>query len=254
MYHTLLHSLEDNVATITLNNPKAGNAFSLTAFRETAEIFDHYDNQENVRALILTGSGKNFSVGGDVNAMQADENYISYDTALLADDMSRAIRQCSKPVVAMINGAAAGAGLGLALACDFRIMTEKSSLITGFIDMGLCGDTTTLFHLYNIVGLAKATELMMLSTPVRGKEALALGLTTRLAPEDQLLTTTMELVEEIKKKPAAAITHQKKLIYDHFYKDFKAYCEIEAQLFHEGGRTKDHHDAVAAFLDKKKST
>ena len=199
MYKTLIYEVTDGIATITLNRPEAGNAFSIDAFRETTEVFEECDRDERVKAVIITGSGKNFSAGGDVKAMQT-KGYISYENAIITSGMSGAVKKCSKPVVAMINGTAAGAGFGLALACDFRIMSEKSSLISAFIGVGLTGDTGSLYHLYHIVGLSKTLELMMLGTPIKGESAYTLGLATKLVPEDQLQIATKGFAEKLKEK------------------------------------------------------
>lgn len=250
MYETLLYEVKEGIATITLNRPEASNAFSVKAFQETGQIFEQCSLDENVRVVIVTGNGKHFSVGGDVKAM-ATKGYITYETAKLAAAMSGAPKKCTKPVIAMVNGTAAGAGCGLALGCDFRIMSEKSSLMTAFINMGLSGDTGSIFHLYHIAGLSKAIELMMLSTPIKGEEALRLGLATQIVPEGQLLETTQSLAETLKTKPPIALSKQKKLIYDQYYKDYDAYSEMEAKFFGECGETADHMEAVKAFFEKR---
>jgi len=250
MYETLLYDVKDGVATITINRPEAGNAFSSKAFHEITQALDICSSDASVRVVIVTGSGKHFSVGGDVKAMKT-KGYISYETAKATSAMSGAAKKCLKPVIAMVNGTAAGAGCGLALACDFRVMTEKSSLMTAFINMGLSGDTGCAFHLCNIVGLSKTIEIMMLSEPIGGEEALRLGLATKVASEGQLLETTLSLAETLKAKPAIALSKQKELVYNQYYKDYGEYCEMEAKLFDETGGTADHMEAVNAFFEKR---
>ncbi len=252
MYDTLIYEVTDGIASITLNRPEAGNAFSLQAFRETAEALGRCDTDEQVRVVLLTGKGRHFSVGGDIGAMQHTEGYISYESARLTSKMSGAAKRCSKPVIAMVNGAAAGAGCGLALACDFRIVTEKSSFVTAFIDVGLTGDTATLYHLAHAVGLVKAQELMMLNTPIKGEEAYRLGLATMLVPEGHLQKAAQELAAKLREKSPAALALQKELIWNQFYCGYDAYCELEAKLFDRAGHTADHREAVAAFLQKRK--
>ena len=251
MYETLLYEVKDEIATITLNRPEMNNAFSREAFQETGQALDHCNLDESVRVVIVTGKGKHFSVGGDVQAMATDEAYITYETAKLTSAMSGAAKKCAKPVIAMINGTAAGAGLALALGCDFRIMTEKSLLITAFMNMALPGDTGCTYHLYQILGLSKTMELMMLSTPIKGEEALQLGLATQVVPEEQLFESTQSLAKTLKARPPLAIAKHKKLVYDLFYHDYEAYREMEAQLFGAAGKTADHMEAVHAFLEKR---
>lgn len=251
MYESILYEVDGGIATITFNRPEAGNAFRSSAFGETADALERCSDDDNVRVVVITGKGNHFSVGGDVNAMRT-KGYISYENAKMTSRMSGAAKKCAKPVVAMINGTAAGAGCGLALACDFRIMTEKSSLVTAFIGMGLSGDTGCFYHLYHLVGLAKATELMLLNTPIKGEEAYRLGLATKIAPETELREVTMAFAEKLMEKPKVAIALQKKLIYDQYYRDYEAYRELEARLFDVSGNTADHLEAVHAFLEKRK--
>ena len=250
MYETLLYDVKDEIATIVFNRPEVGNAFGIEAFREIIQIFEDCHRDDKVRVIIVTGKGKHFCVGGDVKAM-AGKGYISYENAKITFAMSAAPKKCTKPVIAMINGMAAGAGCGLALGCDFRIMTEKSALITAFINMGLSGDSGCFYHLYHMLGLAKTIELMMLSEPIKGEEALRLGLATWLVSEEQLWEKTLALAETLKAKPFVALSKQKKLIYDQFYGDYEAYVEMEAKLFGETGETADHAEAVKAFLEKR---
>ena len=250
MYETLLYDVKDGIATIMFNRPEVGNAFSIKAFWETIEIFEHCGRDEDVRVVVVTGKGKHFCAGGDVKAM-ATKGYISYENAKVTAAMSVAPKKCRKPVIAMVNGMAAGAGCGLALGCDFRIMTEKSALLTAFINIGLSGDSGCFYHLYNLLGLAKAIEFMMLSEPVRGEEAWRLGLATQVVAEERLSEATLALAETLKAKPPIALSKQKQLIYDEFYGDYQAYIEKEARFFGETGETADHMEAVTAFLEKR---
>jgi 2-(1,2-epoxy-1,2-dihydrophenyl)acetyl-CoA isomerase len=118
MYETLLYEVNEGVAVITLNRPEANNAFSVDALRETARVFEHCSADENARVAIVTGNGKHFSVGGDIKAMTT-KGFISYENAKLTTALGIAPKNCAKPVVAAINGTAAGAGLGLALGWTF---------------------------------------------------------------------------------------------------------------------------------------
>lgn len=251
MYKSLLYEEKDGIATITLNQPEIKNAFSSITFQEMKQALEMCDQENNIQVVIITGKGKHFSVGGDVEAMSTD-GYINYDTAKATSSMSGAAKKCTKPVIAMINGTAAGAGCGLALACDFRIMAESSTLITAFINIGLTSDTGCAYHLSQIVGIAKTMELLMLSSPIKGKEALQLGLATRLVEESQLIEATYALAEILKSKPQIALNKQKKILYDHYYHDYDTYCEMEAQSFDSTGKTADHKEAVHAFLEKRK--
>ena len=232
MYEHIKCAVENGIATITIDRPASNNALNAPMFRDLIAAVEHCDADDAVKVLIITGTGKNFSAGGDIKEM-ASFDFISYDLSILTGQASLALRKCTKPVVAMVNGAAAGAGCGLALGADYRIMTEKSCLLTAFSNVALPGDTGCIYHLKQIVGLAKTIELMALSAPVYGEEALRLGLATRLAPDGKL---------EV----------QKQLYYEVFYRDYMAYSRLEAENLAKAGASADHREAVTAFIEGRK--
>lgn len=251
MYNTLLINKTDGIETIIINRPKSNNSFNELLLKELLNAIECCNSDTDVQVVIITGSGKNFSSGGDINEM-ATFNFLSYDLSTLSGKMTGAVRKCSKPVIAMINGSAAGAGCALALACDFRIMAEKSVLLTAFSNVGLSGDSGCIYHLYHIVGLAKTIELMMLSRPIRGEEALSLGLATSLVEEEGLESATLRFAKELKCRPLSTFAKQKEVYFNTFYRDYDEYCKLEAQMLTESSKTNDHQEAVMAFLEKRK--
>ena len=254
MYNTITFETGRNIATITLNRPEAGNAFILESYGEVRDAFNAAGADDEVRAVVLTGAGKHFSAGGDIGRfkrlIEAGE-YLQKENIAAAGRMAASVRECPKPVVAMVNGAAAGAGCSLALACDFRVMTPKSKLVMSFIKMGLSGDTGGMYYLQKLVGVAKTTELMMTGDAVPGEEALRLGLATVLAGEDGLKEETYALAERLAASPTYAIACQKQLIHEAFYADLAAYSEKESALMAQCSRTGDFAEAVDAFLGKR---
>lgn len=250
-YESVRIAVKDGIATVTLDREQAGNSFDGAFFREVREAIEDCEADEAVQVILLTGAGKNFSVGGDIQQM-ATFDFLTYDVSMLSGEMTAAVRKCSKPVVAVINGTAAGAGCALALACDFRIMTKKSILLTAFSNVALCGDSGCIYHLYHLVGLARTIELMALSEPIRGEEALRLGLATKVVEEDSLMEEAVHFAERLQNRPLAAIAMQKKIYWDTFYRDYAAYCRLEAELFVKSSKTADHVEAVTAFLEKRK--
>lgn len=251
IYQSVKIEIQNQIATVSLHRPQAGNSFDGDFFREVAEAIEDCEKNLEVQVIVLTGSGKNFSVGGDIRQMAAPD-FLTYDVSMLSGAMTAAVRKCSKPVIAAVNGTAAGAGCALALACDFRILTKKSIFMTAFSNVGLCGDSGCIYHLYHLVGLAKTIELMALSEPISGEAALRLGLATKLAEEDTLLEEALQFAEKLKNRPLAAISMQKKIYWDTFYQDYDAYCRLEAELFVKSAKTEDHVEAVTAFLQKRK--
>lgn len=251
MYEHIKLAVTDNIATITIDRPASNNALNAQMFRDLISTAEHCDADDAVKVIILTGAGKNFSAGGDIKEM-ASFDFISYDLSILTGQASLALRKCKKPVIAMVNGAAAGAGCGIALGADFRIMTEESCLLTAFSNVALPGDTGCIYHLHQIVGLAKTLELMAFSAPVYGEEALRLGLATKLAPEGKLLEEAEAFAKKLLRRPLAAIAMQKQLYYEVFYRDYMSYNRIEAENLAKAGASADHREAVTAFLEGRK--
>lgn len=255
-YETILVEQEGSVVTVTINRAEFGNAFAEITYYEIARAIEGLGNDESVRAIVLTGAGKNFCAGGDITDFKQrieDGRFIAAKDVDAPSRMADQVRRCPKPVIAMINGAAAGAGCSLALACDFRVMSPKSKLMTAFINMGLSGDTGGIYFLYRMVGIARLTELMALGTAIGAEEALKLGLTNRVSDTvESLRETTCALARELAEKPTAAIACQKRLYYEFFYRDLGQFNLREGDYMQETSRTEDFSEAVHAFLEKRK--
>lgn len=255
MYNQILLNIENSIATITLNRPEYGNAFHQDSYIEIKEALKQLGDNKLVRSIIITGSGKHFSAGGDVNRFKRlieSKEYLPKEGVLNAGSMTRAVRECPKPVIAMINGAAAGAGFALALSCDFRIMSEKSKLATSFIGMGFSGDTGLIYFLQSMIGIARTTEFLMLPKPISANQAYELGLCNRVAEEEKLKDITMEVAIQLANQPTQAIAKQKDLINKFFYNYLEDFNKMEAEYMFDCGRTTDHAEAVYAFLEKRK--
>lgn len=256
MYKTILYEEKESIAYITFNRTEVGNAFSEDSFREIPEALAHASQDANIRAVVLTGKGKLFCGGGDINQfkefIEKDDGGIPEYLVEATGAMGRAIRNCSKPVIASINGAAAGAGVGVALAADFRIMEKRSSLVTAFIGMGLSGDTGVLYFLQKMVGTSLATELLMFTEPIKGEAAFDLGLANKVVEDGTLEEETWAFAKKVASLPTQIISYQKELFNEFFYSDLEKFNHREAQLMHQASLTDDHKEAVTAFLEKRK--
>jgi 2-(1,2-epoxy-1,2-dihydrophenyl)acetyl-CoA isomerase len=254
MFDTVLYEVKDNIATITFNRPEKGNAFIKESYSEVRDAIEAASVDSSVRAIVLTGAGKHFSAGGDINRFKTliqSGEYLQEENISAAGQMASAIRFCPKPVIAMINGAAAAAGCSLAMACDFRVVTPKSKLSMAFIKLGLSGDTGGMYYLQKLVGIAKTTQLMMMGDVVAGEEALKLGLATVLAEEGKLEEATYELAAKLAASATFAITRQKQLMNEIFYADLAGYSAKESFFMAECSRTADFAESVDAFLEKR---
>lgn len=255
MYQHIKLTVENHIGMITLNCPEKANPISPSVYAEIKDGICSCTIQDDVRVIVLTGAGKHFSAGGDIREFKElieTETYIEERSIQLAGDTAETIRTCKKPVIAMINGTAAGAGASLALACDFRVMEPESRLSMAFINMGLPGDTGGIYYLQKLLGTARTTELVMLGRPVKGEEAYRIGLANRLAPSGELRKVTMELAELLAQKPMLAIQRQKELMLQFFYKDIRLFTEKESEYMVECSRSEDFAEAVNAFLEKRK--
>lgn len=257
----LLASLEDGVLTLTLNRPEARNAMSREMTATLAEQLADAELNSAVRCIVLTGAGKGFCAGGDVKGMAArGDGTLGDDTIDVAIHRQRVNQRATagrlykmpKPTLAALPGAAAGAGLGLALACDLRIMASNAILTTAFARVGFSGDYGGTFFLTQLVGTAKARELYYLSERISAEEALRLGLTNWVVELEELVAKTKEIAGRLASGPTAAYRYMK----ENFARaissgDVDECLDLEATHHIHCGQTEDHRNATKAFVEKR---
>lgn len=171
-YQYILVDVKDRIATVTINRPEYSNAFARESYFEIADAMNTLGAREDVGAIVITGAGKHFSAGGDIKRfkMLVDTGaYLKAEDIEAVSAMPMSIRSCQKPVIAMINGVATGAGLSCALAYDFRIVEPSSKMIMAFVNMGLCGDNESIYTLMRLVGPDKAELMMMTGDAYKGE-------------------------------------------------------------------------------------
>ncbi|MBI0576852.1 enoyl-CoA hydratase/isomerase family protein [Neobacillus cucumis] len=253
MYETILYSVENGVAWITLNRPTTLNAFVAQMNREITKAIKTASTAEEVRCIVITGEGRGFCSGQDLS--EVDEN-MDHGQVLREKygPMIKQIYQCEKPIIAAVNGIAAGAGFSLALACDFRILSERASFLNAFIHIGLIPDSGNSYFLTRLVGEAKALEISILGEKIPADQALALGLATKVVSTDNWDTEVTQFAERIAALPTKAIGLIKRTIKSAGEKSFTDYLEEEAQAQRIAGLTKDAREGVQAFMEKRKPT
>src|SRR5438876_10667547 len=196
MTDVLLSGRHDAVLTLTINRPDALNALNRETTRALTTAFEAAARDPEVGAIIVTGAGRAFCAGADLREVaaraQAGETDLGEDLRANYAPLIRAIRACPRPVIAALNGTAAGAGLSLALACDLRIAAAGASLIVVFVRVGLVPDAGSLFFLTRMLGLSKATELAISGDPLTVEDAHTLGLVAAVVPPEQLMPAAME--------------------------------------------------------------
>jgi len=253
----LVAELDGGVLTLTMNRPDSLNAFNRELLVGLLKQFEQAAVDDTVRCIILTGAGRGFSSGADLSDLR--EMYGKPEPPSLGPyvrdlytPLVLAIRRIEKPVIAAINGVAAGAGASIALACDLRIASENASIVEAFVRVGLIPDTAGTVILPLLVGLAKASELAFTGSRVSADEALRLGLVNRVVAADELVPQTLAWAQELAALPTRAIGLTKRGFNRALLPELEAILEHEAQLMEEAGRTHDHQEGVMAFLEKRK--
>jgi 2-(1,2-epoxy-1,2-dihydrophenyl)acetyl-CoA isomerase len=259
----LLAGVGDGVATIVLNRPDRRNALSDEMLAALARVLGRLETADDVGALVITGSGPAFCAGGDVKGFsarggeggtsaQVDPAGVARQRELQRATVGR-LHAFARPVVAALPGAAAGAGLGLALAADLRIGSPRTVMTTAFAKVGLSGDYGTAWLLRHLVGPARAAELMYLSDRVDADTCLRLGLVNWLVPEAELRARTAELASRLAHGPRLALRSMKHNLLLAGQAGLGEAMDVEVALHKECGVTADHREAVAAFVEKREA-
>lgn len=256
-YETIEYAVADGVCTITLNRPDVYNAFNDALSKELSDALKAAGRDGDVRVVVMTGSGKAFSSGQDLGDLK--EKYVPGHVPHLGADLKKRydpiikrMRTMEKPIIAAVNGVAAGAGCSLALAADLRIASEHAKFIEVFINVGLIPDSASTFMLPRLVGLGRAMELCMTGRPVDATEALQIGLVNKVVDADALMDEATALAQKLASLPGRGLALTKRLLNESFENDLNAQLEAEAFAQETAGRTKDHYEGVVAFIEKRK--
>lgn len=241
------------VATITLNRPEVYNALNDEITFELQDAFKAVAKDAGIRVVVLTGEGKAFCSGQDLKASQAqgkrsflESLHKRYNPLILG------MRNLPKPIVCRLNGVAAGAGCSIALACDIIVAAEEASLIEVFVNIGLVPDSGSSYFLPRLVGMTKAFELCSTGKKITGREALELGLVNKAVKLEGLDAAVKEYTDYYAQAPTHAIGLLKKMLNKSATSNLEEMLGYEAYLQEIAGRTHDHQEGVAAFLEKRK--
>jgi enoyl-CoA hydratase/carnithine racemase len=244
------------VATLRLDRPQAMNALTFDVYRELAETFRALADRADVRAVVLTGTGRAFCTGGDVReiigALLGRDEKALLEFTTLTCDLIRAMRALPRPIVASLNGPVAGAGAALALASDFRVAADTARIAFLFVKVGLSGADMGAAHLLpRLVGLGRASELLMTGEFIDAAEALAIGLYNRVVPEGELPAATALLVDRLVRGPAAGIAATKAALDAETDMDLDSALRAEARIQAGLMRGRDFHEGFAAFTERR---
>jgi enoyl-CoA hydratase/carnithine racemase len=254
-YEHIEVSESEGIMTITLNRPEKLNSFIGHMRRDLADALEHAGSERHIRVVILTGAGRAFCAGGDVEFMaELMERRDSEEFARILGAGRRvilAIRQMTKPVIAAVNGIAAGAGCNLALACDLRIASTQATFTQSFIKVGLNPDWGGTFFLPRLVTPNKACELFFLGEAINAEEALRLNIVNQVVTPEELETVTKQLAERLRTAPPIALAAAKQAVYLSEANDLETMLRFETDSQLRCFESDDGHEGIRAFLEKR---
>ncbi len=259
MTQDLLETIDNGVATLTMNRPQARNALSREMMEALSQALPRLAADTQVRAVVLTGTGKAFCSGGDVKnfakAAASGVEPMGFDQRVndlrMRMEVSRMLHEIPKPTLAVIPGPAAGAGLSLALACDLRIAADDAKLTTAFSKVGLSGDFGGSYFLNHLVGASRARELYFTARVVTPAEALQWGMVDRVVPYADLAQAAMAMARELASLPTIAVGYMKKNLNAGLRGSLSDVLDSEAIHMIRTFETADHKGAAAAFVEKR---
>lgn len=252
-YETILSQLDGGVLTITLNRPEVYNACNETLTSELQSAFSDAKTDEAVRCVILTGSGKAFCSGQDLKDAPSGDGKRSLADSLQRryNPIIRVMRDLPKPIIAGINGVAAGAGLSLALAADFRIISSSAKLVGAFIGIALVPDSGASFFYSRMLGYAKAFEFATLNKPISAEEAMKLGLVNQVVSQEVLPKALHDLASVYANGPTQSYGFVKKMLQHGLTGTLEEALEMELEYQQRAGESSDYAEGVLAFNEKR---
>ena len=250
---SILTSIQDNIATITLNRPDVFNSFNREMALAMQEALDDCAKDDGVRAIVITGSGKAFCAGQDLKEVTSPDINPGFRKILEEhyNPIIERIRTIDKPVLAAVNGVAAGAGANIALACDIVVASESASFIQAFSKIGLVPDSAGTFFLPRLIGLQKASALMMLGDKVSAQEAYNMGMIYKFYPVAFFEEEINKLAHTLAEMPTHALALTKKLLNRSMVNNLQEQLKMESDMQIEASESHDYNEGVTAFVEKR---
>ncbi|MEQ9424825.1 MAG: enoyl-CoA hydratase-related protein [Cyclobacteriaceae bacterium] len=254
MSENIKFEIADKVAKIILNRPEVYNSVNRETALAVQQSLDECGTNKDIRAVYIIGAGKAFCAGQDLAEVveQKDNLPIEKIVAEHYNPIVRKIREIEKPVIAAVNGVAAGAGANLALACDVVIAAESAAFIQAFSKIGLIPDSGGTFFLPRLIGFQKASALMMLGDKIAAVEAEKMGMIYKCLPDDRFLDESWAVAVKLASMPTKGLGLTKKLLNQSYSNDLNTQLTQEDETQAIAGKTHDHNEGVAAFLEKRK--
>ncbi len=259
MPHPLVdYRIEQHIAFITMNDPKTLNAFSTPLKNAMMAALTQADTDEQVRVIVLQGAGHHFSSGGHIGEML--EN--GMESEALADklnfmvgevgEISLKLRNIHKPIIAKLEGAVAGAGMNLALTCDFRIAADNAKFVQAFVNIGLIPDAGGIYLLNQLIGAAKTTEMVMLGDKLKAEDMARLNVVNEVVSAEELDASVLALATRLSQLPAKALASMKHMINTHAFMGLNEALDMEVDQQTMMAKTADFKEGITAFMEKRK--
>ncbi len=250
----ILYTIQNGVARISLNRPKAFNSFVIEMAKELQAALDDAATNALVRAIYLTGEGRAFCAGEDLNeATDPNGPGMKAIVEQTYNPIITRLRAIEKPILAAVNGVAAGAGANIALACDICVAAESANFIQAFSKIGLIPDSAGTFFLPRLIGMQKATALMMLGEKVSAQEAERIGMIYKCFSDETFAAESLKMAETLAQMPTKGLGYTKKLLNLSFSQSLEQQLLSERDYQVLAGETADYQEGVAAFLEKRKA-
>jgi len=254
IFKTLLVDLKDNIAMVRMNRSESMNALEYQLRIDLMNCFQKLSGYEKIRVVILTGTGKSFSTGGDLRELRQGMNVdLAKKYVLNASNVILSIQNLEKPVIAAVNGTAMGAGFSIVMACDLVVASEQAKFSQAFVNVGLIPDLGGTYFLPHFISLQKAKELVFTGKILDAHELADLGLVNYLVPHEELDNKAFDLARQIAKGPLMALASAKKLMNKSWNFSLEEMLEIEAQSQAACMQSEDHMERITAFYEKRKA-
>ena len=253
-YTTIDFAVKNSIARITLNRPEANNSINLELARDLMYAAMSCSEDTTVRAVIITGAGKVFCPGGDVKTFASQGKNLPYYLRDVTTHLHAAVSKLARldsPVIAAVNGVAAGAGMGLVCASDFALAAESARFTMAYTRIGLAPDGGSTYYLTRLVGFRKALDLILTNRQLSAKEALEMGIVNQVVPDSDLVKQAEALATQIASGATRAYGASKRLIHSAWTETLETQMEMESQALCSLAHTKDAQEAIAAFVEKR---
>ena len=253
MSDSIILKIDAGVATITLNRPKVFNSFNREMAFAMQDALDQCGQDKNIRAVVIVGEGKAFCAGQDIQEITNPELNPGFK-AILDDHYNpivTKIRNLEKPVIAAVNGVAAGAGANIALCCDIVIASEDAAFIQAFSKIGLIPDSAGTYFLPRLIGFAKASASMMLADKIKAEQAEQMGMIYKMVAAEHFMDFVGNTASKLASMPTIALTNTKKALNASFTNSMEEQLQLESKLQIESASTEDYSEGVAAFVEKR---